>query len=124
MNFVCASRSNGIDLSKVLFFATDLEMHKIATSLGLASFFHERIFQFIPERAAEIYGDSSYARIMLSKSFATYLASRTGYDFIFQDADIVPYRSDYWSWWTGLKESNYDLYFQQDFNGRAEYSPW
>jgi hypothetical protein len=124
MNFVCASRSNGIDLNKVLFFATDLDMHKIATSLGLASFFHERIFQFIPERAAEIYGDSSYARIMLSKSFVTYLASHTGYDFIFQDVDIVPYRSDYWSWWTGLKDSGYDLYFQQDFNGRAEYSPW
>jgi hypothetical protein len=124
VNFVCSARANGVDLSKVLMFATDADVHKIALSLGLASFFNEAIFRSIPQRAAAIYGDETYARIMLSKSFVTFLAIRTGHDFIFQDVDIIPYRPDYWSWWTAKKEGDYDLYFQQDFNVRPEYAPW
>jgi hypothetical protein len=124
VNFVCSARANGVDLGKVLMFATDAEVHQIALSLGLASFFNEGIFRSIPQRAAYIYGDETYARIMLSKSFVTLLASRTGHDFIFQDVDIIPYHPEYWSWWTAKKDGDYDLYFQQDFNVRPEYAPW
>jgi hypothetical protein len=124
VNFVCSARANGVDLSKVLMFATDAEVHEIALSLGLASFFNEAIFRSIPQNAAAIYGDETYARIMLSKSFVPFLTSLTGHDFIFQDVDIIPYRPDYWSWWAAKQDGGYDLYFQQDFNVRPEYAPW
>jgi Nucleotide-diphospho-sugar transferase len=126
VNSVCAARANGVDLSKILMFATDIETHQLAESLGVTSFYNKKLFEFIPTRAAQIYGDDRYAQVMLSKSFVTHLAVETGYDFIFQDVDITPYSPDVWNWWAAKKtdEENYDLYFQEDFNSRAEYSPW
>ena len=43
MNFVCTARARKFDLDNVLIFATDLETQKIAHSLGLATFFDEKV---------------------------------------------------------------------------------
>lgn len=123
-NFVCAARANGVDVSKVLLFATDVETLQLGLSLNISTYYHEQLFSSIPNSAAELYGDDLYSKIMLSKAFASYLACETGYDFIFQDVDIIPYSPLYWAWWAAKGAGDYDLYFQEDFNGRAEYAPW
>lgn len=43
MNFACAARSRGLDLSQVLVFATDLETKALAEGLGLAAFYDELV---------------------------------------------------------------------------------
>jgi hypothetical protein len=43
MNFACAARSRGLDLSQVLVFATDLETKTLAEGLGLAAFYDELV---------------------------------------------------------------------------------
>ena len=41
LNFVCAAKSRGIDLSAVLVFATDTETKELAEGLGLTAFYDE-----------------------------------------------------------------------------------
>lgn len=43
MNFACAARLRGLDLSQVLVFATDLETKTLAEGLGLAAFYDELV---------------------------------------------------------------------------------
>lgn len=43
MNFACSSRARGIDISQVLVFATDMETYDLAHSLGMRSFFDEKV---------------------------------------------------------------------------------
>lgn len=43
MNFACAARPRGLDLSQVLVFATDLETKALAEGLGLAAFYDELV---------------------------------------------------------------------------------
>jgi len=43
MNFACAARSRGLDLSQVLVFCTDLETKAIAEGLGLTAFYDELV---------------------------------------------------------------------------------
>ena len=46
MNFVCAARARGLDLSPVLVFATDEETKELAEGLGLTSFYDETVSLF------------------------------------------------------------------------------
>jgi hypothetical protein len=43
VNFVCAARSRGLDISSILVFATDVETKELAEHLGLAAFYDERV---------------------------------------------------------------------------------
>jgi hypothetical protein len=47
VNFVCAARSRGLDISSVLVFATDLETKALAESLGLTAFYDKRVGSII-----------------------------------------------------------------------------
>lgn len=43
MNFVCSSRSRGLDMSQILVFATDEETKELAEGLGLAAFYDHTV---------------------------------------------------------------------------------
>ena len=43
LNFVCAAKSRGLDLSAVLVFATDKETKDLAEGLGLVAFYDETV---------------------------------------------------------------------------------
>jgi len=79
-NFVCAAKAVGMDLSKVLLFATDEGMRDAARGLGVATFYHEGVFDSIPSGAAAAYGDDHYALVMMSKVYCVHLVSQLGYD--------------------------------------------
>jgi hypothetical protein len=50
LNFACSARSRGLDISNVLVFATDEETKKLAESIGLASYYDERVSQTMQQR--------------------------------------------------------------------------
>lgn len=125
INFVCAAQAAGLDLNKLLLFATDDETYQLATQLGIAAFHDEHVFASIPRHASESYGDNDYAKIMMSKVYCVHLISQLGYHFLFQDVDIMIYKSNYLEWFIDqAAKEPYDLFFQHDFNERAEYAPW
>jgi hypothetical protein len=123
-NYVCAARAVGVDTSKILLFASDRQTLAVGNSLGIATFYHEELFAGIPENASKTYGDPLYSKIMMSKAYCVHLVSQLGYNVLFQDVDIVPYQANILEWWVEKASSGYDLYFQFDFNGRPNYSPW
>lgn len=124
MNYVCACRAAGIDLSKLLLFATDQETFDMAHSMGIAAFYDEKIYAGIPTGAAKGYGDAFYSKIMMTKAYCVHMVSQLGYNFLFQDVDITPYQPNYLEWWIDHAKAGFDLYFQMDFSGRADYAPW
>jgi hypothetical protein len=125
LNFVCVANANGVDLSKILMFATDPETHELATSLGIASFHDARIFASIPRTASTWYGNDHYAKIMMSKVYCVHMISQLGYNLLFQDVDIMIYQQNYLEWFVEKAATDsYDIFFQHDFNDRAEYAPW
>jgi hypothetical protein len=67
LNFACAARARGLDVSSVLVFATDQETKDLAQSVGLTAFFDEKNFGSMPQKAADKYGDATFTTMMLSK---------------------------------------------------------
>jgi hypothetical protein len=126
INFCCAARRVNLDLSKVLLFATDMDTYNLAQAMGVAAFYDEDIFASIPRDSSAKYGDAVYAKIMMSKVYSVHLVSQLKYDFLFQDVDIVPYTGKYLEWFVklGQRYADFDMFFQNDHNFRAEYAPY
>jgi len=112
LNYVCSARARGIDLSRVVLFATDKETHKLGLSLGLAVFYDEMIFGFFPKDAATNYHDISYALIMMTKVFSVHLVNALGHDLLFSDVDIALYRDPFEYFFQ--QPSEFDAFFQHD----------
>lgn len=134
MNFVCNAHAKGDEtqaaLSSVLVFATDIETHKLAQSLGMKSFYSETVFGGTPRDAAKTYGDAEYSKIMLSKVFCVHLISQLGYDLLFQDADIVWYKNPLPFFYSDVPDKNnfyankWDMIFQDDGARHLFFAPY
>lgn len=113
INFVCAARSRGLDMSHILLFATDLTTQELANDLGLTSYYDQDLFGKLPTSAAVNYTDINYGKMMVSKVYVAHLISRLGYDFLFQDTDLAWYRDPLHYFETHAKPG-FDMYFQHD----------
>ena len=67
INFGCAAKAKGLDVSNVLVFATDEETKELAESVGLTAYYDKRNFGNMPTKAAQTYGDGTFTTMMLSK---------------------------------------------------------
>jgi hypothetical protein len=116
LNFYCSAHARGLDISRVLLFATDKETFKLATSMNIAVFFDDRVFASIPSDAAVNYHDDNYGRIMMSKIYCVHLVNSLGYDLLFQDLDLVWYRDPlpYFGALEDAGPNSFDMYFQHD----------
>ena len=112
LNYVCSARARGIDLSRVVLFATDKETQKLGEALGLAVFYDEMIFGFFPKGAAKNYHDISYALIMMTKVFSVHLVNALGHDLLFSDVDIALYKDPFEYFFQ--QPSEFDAFFQHD----------
>mmetsp|Transcript_31660 Transcript_31660/g.46709 ORF Transcript_31660/g.46709 Transcript_31660/m.46709 type:complete len:570 (-) Transcript_31660:53-1762(-) len=121
MNFVCSLKARGLDYSQVLLFATDVETKELAESMGVTAFYDEINFESMPSDAAKGYGDRRFVAMMLAKVFCVQLVSMLGYDFLFQDVDIVWYKNpfEYFD-----KNPQFDIYFQDDGAHSTRYAPY
>jgi hypothetical protein len=87
INFICSARSRGfgdIVNQKVLVFATDEGVLKIARGLGLNAYYDEAIFKDMPVKEARQYGDQAFTQMMYAKVVTVQLINRMGYDVLFQ----------------------------------------
>jgi hypothetical protein len=64
-NFVCSARARGLDLSRILLFATDEDIIGLASQLGIAVFDVKDAFGEMPKEAARGYGDKVFAGKLL-----------------------------------------------------------
>mmetsp|Transcript_30625 Transcript_30625/g.66276 ORF Transcript_30625/g.66276 Transcript_30625/m.66276 type:complete len:554 (+) Transcript_30625:20-1681(+) len=122
-NFVCAAKSRGLDTSKILLFASDLHTQQLATSLGLTTYYHEKLFAEMPEAAAKQYGDSEFKAMMIAKIYVVHIVNLLGHNVLFQDADIVWYKDPLPYFETKVSPS-FDMYFQDDGQHSRQYAPY
>ena len=82
-------------------------------------------FGDIPAEAAKRYGDAKFVAMMMAKVICVQLVSMLGFDFLFQDVDIVWYKNplDYFHD-TTLPAYNYDVFFQDDGGHSIRYAPY
>jgi len=125
MNFVCSAKSNGIDLSNVLVFATDQVAHDVAKGIGLESIYAQSIFKGTPENDAEDYGDEDYAEMMVAKVIPVYIANMLGFDVLFQDVDLI-WRKDPIAFFRDKASDlqHFDMIFQDDGNRSLRFAPY
>lgn len=92
---ICNANSKGLSdlLNKIILFATDPETHMLATSMGLHSYYSERIFSNMPKEAAKEYADDTFRLMMFAKVYCVHIVSQLGYDFLFQDVDVIWYKN-------------------------------
>jgi hypothetical protein len=123
LNFACASRQRGLDVSKVLVFATDEGTKELAESVGLAAFDVQDAFGKMPTVAAKAYGDQAFTGMMMAKVYSVHLMSVLGYDILFQDVDVVWYQNPL-SFFESPKSGDFDIYFQDDGAHSSRYAPY
>lgn len=92
MNFACAAKSRGLDISNVLAFVLDEESKELVEGLGMTSYFNSKFLGELPSSEPRVFGDRIFAEIVVAKFMCTHLLSIMGYDFLFQDVDIVWYK--------------------------------
>ncbi|KAL3826599.1 hypothetical protein ACHAXA_010524 [Cyclostephanos tholiformis] len=128
INFICSARSRGfgdIVNQKVLVFATDEGVLKIARGLGLNTFYDEVIFKDMPEREARVYGDQAFTQMMYAKVVTVQLINRIGYDVLFQDVDLVWYKNPLTFFHDKTSPMYaFDILFQDDGARTTRYAPY
>mmetsp|Transcript_12065 Transcript_12065/g.17690 ORF Transcript_12065/g.17690 Transcript_12065/m.17690 type:complete len:523 (-) Transcript_12065:86-1654(-) len=122
-NFVCAAKSRNINTSKILLFASDMYTHRLAQSLGLRSYHHEKLFKDTPEQAAKDYGDERFKAMMLIKIYAVHIINLLGHDVLFQDTDMIWFK-DPLVYFQKQVPQGFDLYFQDDGQHTSKYAPY
>jgi Nucleotide-diphospho-sugar transferase len=125
VNYCCAARAVGMDLHHLLLFATDEATHKMVQQQqdgllgGITSFYNVDLFSAIASMDAN---DSAATSSLssLAQIYAVELIVSLGYNVLYQDVDIVPYRADYVSYLQEKiqkdddEDAAFDLYFQYD----------
>ncbi|KAL7528955.1 hypothetical protein ACHAXR_004091 [Thalassiosira sp. AJA248-18] len=125
INFICSSRSRGLDLSNLVVFPTDKFSKDLAEGMGIATFYADKLMSSIPEEEAERYGDSTFGLIMMAKVLCVHLVSDLGYDMLFQDVDVIWYKDPFKFFHdTESPIANFDVYFQDDGNRQERFAPY
>jgi hypothetical protein len=123
-NFVCGARAKGLDLSKLLMFATDKETYALAQKLGIAAYYDEKIFANMPTSAANNYGDRIFAKMMMAKVYCVHLVNQLGYNVLFQDVDVVWYRNPLTYFEQPGITDEWDMMFQDDGARSDRFAPY
>jgi Nucleotide-diphospho-sugar transferase len=126
VNFVCHAKQRTLDLSMILVFATDIETYHLSLSLGLTTFFHDQLFAQIPKQHAIKFGDSTYKNTIFSKLYCVHLVGLLGYNYLFQDVDLVWYKHplDFFRQPKLPFHNDYEIYMQNDGNYAQFYAPY
>jgi len=122
-NFVCNARSKGLDLSRIIMFATDEHTHKLAQDLGITVVYDKEIFGSMPENAAGRYGDKIFSMMMMAKVYCVHLVMSLGYDVLFQDVDVV-WKQNPLEYLEIEESREWDMIFQDDGSRQARYAPY
>ena len=122
-NFVCNARAKGIDLSRIIMFATDEYTLNLAKELEIPVFYDHKIFGDMPEMAANRYGDRIFSMMMMAKVYCVHLVINLGYDVLFQDVDVV-WKKNPLEYLVSEESNEWDMIFQDDGSRQPRYSPY
>lgn len=122
-NFVCNARAKGLDLSRIVMFATDEYTAKLSKELGIPVFHDEKIFGNMPEQAAFRYGDKIFSKMMMAKVYCVHLVLTLGYDVLFQDVDVV-WQKNPLEYLETEESREWDMIFQDDGSRQVRYQPY
>jgi len=122
-NFVCNARSRGLDLSRIIMFATDKYTVKLCHDLNIAVYYDEIIFGDMPEMAARRYGDKIFSQMMMAKVYCVHLVMSLGYDVLFQDVDVIWHRHPL-EYLVTEESKEWDMMFQDDGSRQPRYNPY
>ena len=122
-NFVCNARSKGLDLSRIIMFATDKYTVQLCHDLKIHVYYDETIFGAMPEIAARRYGDKIFSQMMMAKVYCVHLVMSLGYDVLFQDVDVI-WNQNPLEYLTTKESKEWDMMFQDDGSRQARYNPY
>lgn len=122
-NFVCNARAKGLDLSRIIMFATDQYTVDLSKSLGIPVFYDDKIFGSMPEKAAGRYGDKVFSMMMMAKVYCVHLVLQLGYDVLFQDVDVV-WQKNPLEYLETEESKEWDMIFQDDGSRQVRYQPY
>ncbi len=113
LNFACAARSHGLDISRMLVFVLDEESKELAEWLGMAAYYNQKFLGELPSSDPTSFGDTTYTHIIVAKFIGPHLLSMLGYDFLSQDVDVIWYK-DPLTFFNDpmLAEPSVDIFFQ------------
>jgi hypothetical protein len=120
-NFVCAARARNLSLTHVLVFALDADTAELCTQLGIASYYNADLFGHMPQSEGP-YGGAKFAIIAMAKFWVPHILSSLGYDFLFQDVDVV--------WYCNLlpffvsRQQEHDMIFIDDGSRQPHMAPF
>jgi hypothetical protein len=84
INFLCSCKASNIDTrDSLIVFVGQPELAPILETLGVKTFYSPALGQ-IPKKAAGFYGDNVFGVLMWLKTTSVYVASKAGYDVLFQ----------------------------------------
>lgn len=122
-NFVCNARAKGLDLNRIIMFATDVYTAELSKQLGIPFFYDENIFGGMPENAAARYGDKVFSQMMMAKVYCVHLVMTLGYDVLFQDVDVV-WNKNPLEYLESEESKEWDMIFQDDGSRQVRYQPY
>lgn len=121
LNFVCAAKTRGLDLSHILVFATDVETRDLIAGISsgdgddIAVFYDATNYGDMPKKAAGRYADKTFMSMMMAKVFCVHTTAWLGYNVLFQDVDVIWYKNPlpYFHDTTAV-DKDFDIYFQDE----------
>jgi hypothetical protein len=75
LNFVCSCQANGVSIANLVVFLGQPEFAPLLQAMGAKSFFSPFLGS-IPRKAADGYGDATFARLMWLKATSVYVAAK------------------------------------------------
>lgn len=122
-NFVCNARSKGLDLSRIIMFATDKYTYDLCHALDILVYYDAEIFGDMPEQAARRYGDRIFSKMMMAKVYCVHLVMSLGYDVLFQDVDVIWHKNPL-EYLITEEKKEWDMLFQDDGSRQPRYNPY
>jgi hypothetical protein len=124
LNFACSCHYHSISLNNVLVFAGNHEMIPMVEATGAMAIFHKG-YASVSKRASQEYLDRVFVDMMWYKAFSVYLATRNGYNVLFQDVDLVWFREpmSYFHNYTSQVNPNTIAFFSDDGQRSRRYTP-
>jgi hypothetical protein len=122
-NFVCNARAKGLDLSRIIMFATDIYTVKLSNELGIHTYYDEAIFGTMPEDSAKRYGDIIFSKMMMAKVYCVHLTLSLNYNILYQDVDII-WNTNPLSYLLSENLNHWDMMFQDDGSRQSRFAPY
>lgn len=119
LNFICSAEAAEIDLSSVVMFVGTERDVVLVENMGAQAIYSPALGS-MPPKAAGMYLDNTFSRMMWFKTTSVFLAIEAGFDVLFQDVDLVwmkdpiPY----------LRAVDADISFMDDGARTPRYTPF